>query len=107
MDATPTAQFHALADPTRRGIFEQLLREGEQTVRHLTDQAGVSQPAVSKHLKTLKEAGLVIDHPRGRETHYQATPEGLTPIFNWVQQYAVYWQGRLDALEDVLDRMED
>ncbi|GGJ36471.1 ArsR/SmtB family transcription factor [Deinococcus roseus] len=104
---TPTEQFHALADPTRRGIFEHLLRDGHQTVRSLTQQAGVSQPAVSKHLKTLKEAGLVTDHPQGRETHYQATPEGLVPIFNWVQEYAVYWQGRLDDLERLLDGMDE
>lgn len=107
MSSTPTEQFHALADPTRRGIFEQLLREGEQTVRSLTLQAQVSQPAVSKHLRTLKEAGLVTDHPRGRETHYQATPEGLAPIFNWMQEYAMYWQGRLNDLESLLDRMEE
>lgn len=104
---TPTAQFHALADPTRRGIFEQLLREGRQPVRWLTTQTHVSQPAVSKHLKVLKDAGLVTDHPQGRETYYQAAPDGLTPIFDWLGQYAVYWQERMNALENLLDSMED
>ena len=71
----PNAQdrsFRSLADPTRRAIFERLCRDGEQTVRALTDRAGVSQPAVSKHLRVLKLARLVRDRHEGRETHYSA-----------------------------------
>jgi DNA-binding transcriptional ArsR family regulator len=70
--------FKALADPTRRAIFERL-SEGEQTVHALTDDAGVSQPMVSKHLATLKRARLVGNRRQGRETHYQARPEALAP----------------------------
>ena len=60
--------FRSLADPTRRALFERLCREGEQTVRALTDKAGISQPAVSKHLAVLKQAGLVKDRHEGRQT---------------------------------------
>ena len=69
--------FRTLADPTRRAIFERLARDGEQTVRVLTDHSGVSQPAVSKHLAVLKLAGLVRDRHQGRQTHYSAEPQGL------------------------------
>ncbi|HEX6121180.1 MAG TPA: metalloregulator ArsR/SmtB family transcription factor, partial [Dongiaceae bacterium] len=72
MQVAPDTLFRSLADPTRRAIFERLAVEGEQTVRMLTDHAGVSQPAVSKHLGILKHAGLVADRRMGRETHYSA-----------------------------------
>ena len=71
--------FRALADPTRRSIFEELTRQGEQTVHALTRYAGVSQPAVSKHLTVLKRAKLVRHRREGRETHYRAQPEALAP----------------------------
>ena len=71
--------FKTLADPTRRAIFERLCREGEQTVGALTARAGVSQPAVSKHLGVLKLAGLVLDRQEGRQTHYSALPGALAP----------------------------
>ena len=64
--------FRTLADPTRRAIFERLCRDGEQTVGALTARAGISQPAVSKHLGVLKQAGLVRDRHEGRQTHYSA-----------------------------------
>ena len=72
MRAEPTAAFKALGDPTRRGLFERLIREGELTVHALTAHSGVSQPAVSKHLNSLKLAGLVRGRHDGRETHYRA-----------------------------------
>ncbi|WP_127143415.1 ArsR/SmtB family transcription factor [Pelagibacterium montanilacus] len=98
--------FAALSDPTRRGIFERLCRDGDLTVRALTLQSGVSQPAVSRHLKTLKQAGLVIDRPEGRQTHYSARREGLGPLVDWTRQMGGFWEERLDALEDVLKRMD-
>jgi DNA-binding transcriptional ArsR family regulator len=72
MHSAPDMVFRTLADPTRRAIFERLVRDGEQTVRALTDHSGVSQPAVSKHLAVLKHAGLVRDRHEGRQTHYSA-----------------------------------
>lgn len=98
--------FTTLADPTRRAIFERLTRRGEQTVRLLTDHAGVSQPAVSKHLAVLKQAGLVRDRRQGRETHYSAKPEGLRPLIDWMQHYGQFWRARFDKLEDLLNRMD-
>ena len=105
----PTASdtlFKTLADPTRRAIFEQLCREGEQTVGALTAHAGVSQPAVSKHLRVLKQAGLVRDRHEGRQTHYSAHRGALAPLLDWTSQMAGFWQSRFDALEDLLKRMD-
>jgi DNA-binding transcriptional ArsR family regulator len=98
--------FRSLADPTRRAIFERLCRAGEQTVAALTAQAGVSQPAVSKHLAVLKQAGLVRDRHQGRQTHYSAQLGALAPLIDWTSQMAGFWQNRFDRLEDLLKRMD-
>ncbi|WP_314947192.1 metalloregulator ArsR/SmtB family transcription factor [Bradyrhizobium cosmicum] len=106
MSAAHDLLFRTLADPTRRAIFERLCREGEQTVRVLTAHSGVSQPAVSKHLGALKQAGLVRDRHEGRQTHYSAQPGALNPLVDWTSQMAGFWQNRLDALDDLLKRMD-
>lgn len=106
MPAVPDALFRTLADPTRRAIFERLVSGGEQTVRALTDFAGVSQPAVSKHLALLKVAGLVKARPSGRLVHYSADPQGLAPLVDWMSQYGAFWQTRFDRLEELLERMD-
>ncbi len=98
--------FRTLADPTRRGIFERLCREGEQTVGALTTWAAVSQPAVSKHLAVLKQAGLVRDRHAGRQTHYSAEPRALDPLNDWTREMAGYWQRKFDDLEVLLGRMD-
>ena len=98
--------FKTLGDPTRRAIFERLCREGEQTVGALTARAKVSQPAVSKHLGILKQAGLVRDRHEGRQTHYRARPGALTPLIDWTGQMASFWDSRFDDLEDLLKRMD-
>ena len=98
--------FKTLADPTRRAIFERLCREGECTVGVLTARAGVSQPAVSKHLGVLKQAGLVLDRHEGRQTHYSARRGALAPLINWTSQMTGFWEKRFDDLEDVLKRMD-
>lgn len=98
--------FRTLADPTRRGIFEQLCRDGEQTVGALTVRARVSQPAVSKHLGALKLAGLVQDRPDGRLTHYSARPGALSPLVDWTSRMAGFWEGKFDDLEDLMKRMD-
>lgn len=100
------AIFKALSDPTRRSLFERLCREGEQTVVALTRHAGISQPAVSKHLAALKLAGLVTDRPDGRQTHYSAQPAALGPLRDWTLEMAAFWQGRFDKLDDLLNRMD-
>lgn len=98
--------FRTLADPTRRGLFERLCREGEQSVGALTAGAGVSQPAVSKHLGVLKQAGLVLDRHEGRRTHYCAQLGALAPLEDWTRQMTGFWRGRFDDLEDLLKRMD-
>jgi DNA-binding transcriptional ArsR family regulator len=98
--------FRALADPTRRAIFEQLTRQPELTVHALTRHAGVSQPAVSKHLTVLKRAKLVRHRREGRETHYRAQFESLAPVVDWLEQYGKFWRDRFDRLEELLERME-
>jgi DNA-binding transcriptional ArsR family regulator len=104
--AAPDTLFRTLADPTRRAIFEQLCRDGEQTVRALTYEAGVSQPAVSKHLGVLETAGLVRGRRAGRETHYRAQPKALTPLIDWMSLYGAFWRQRFDRLEALLKRMD-
>ena len=98
--------FRALSDPTRRALFEELSRRGEQTVHALTRYAGVSQPAVSKHLTVLKRAKLVGHRRDGRETHYRARPEALRPMVDWMTMYGAFWRERFDQLEAVLQRMD-
>jgi DNA-binding transcriptional ArsR family regulator len=98
--------FRTLGDPTRRAIFEHLAGGGERNVRALTEFAGVSQPAVSKHLAVLKLAGLVRDRPEGRETHYRAELKGLAPLIDWIEHYGAFWRDRFDRLETLLDRMD-
>lgn len=106
MTPDPDVLFKTLSDPTRRALFERLCREGELTVRALTDQSGVSQPAISKHLGVLKLAGLVLDRPAGRQTHYIARPEALRPLIDWMAFYGAFWRDRFDHLEDLLNRMD-
>src|SRR5882762_6703063 len=106
MQSSVAHVFKALADPTRRGIFEALTRDGEQTVHALTQAGSVSQPMVSKHLGVLKRARLVRGCRRGRETHYSAHPQALSPLFDWMKHYNTFWKARFDRLEDVLERMD-
>lgn len=106
MQAATENVFKALADPTRRAIFERLARDGEQTVHALTARAGVSQPAVSKHLGILKHAKLVRDRREGRQTHYSAQPQALKPVIDWMKVYGAFWSERFDRLESLLKRMD-
>ncbi|WP_441242235.1 ArsR/SmtB family transcription factor [Tardiphaga sp. 768_D3_N2_1] len=107
MPDTYDTLFKTLADPTRRAIFERLCRDGEQTVAALTARAGVSQPAVSKHLGVLKQAGLVLDRHQGRQTHYRSRPAALAPLLDWTNQMAGFWESRFDDLEQLLKRMDN
>jgi DNA-binding transcriptional ArsR family regulator len=98
--------FRVLADPTRRSLFERLAQEGELSVATLTAGAGVSQPAVSQHLAALKGAGLVAETKAGRSTLYRVDPDGLKPLVDWLAHYSVFWRDRFDALEDLLNKMD-
>src|SRR6266849_5504189 len=107
MQAVADDLFKALADPTRRAIFERLARDGEQTVHALTDRAGVSQPAVSKHLAVLKTARLVRDKRDGRETHYSAQPQALAPMIVWIAHYERFWDDHLHRLQKQLSKRSE
>jgi DNA-binding transcriptional ArsR family regulator len=106
MQRSGNALFKALADPTRRALFEYLACAGEQTVHALTARAGVSQPMVSKHLASLKRAKLVRHRRDGRETHYSAQPKALAPLVDWISLYGTFWRDRFDHLESLLERMD-
>ena len=96
--------LRALADPTRRSLFERVTSAVEITVGDLTEGSGVSQGAVSQHLKALKQAGLVSERPEGRKVFYRANPQGLEPMLEWMTRYAVFWSQRLDVLERLLQQ---
>ena len=102
---TQTSIFRALGDPTRRAIYEKLVGE-EATVSTLTACFSVSQPAISQHLKILRDAGLVRVRRAGREAHYGAGPEGLKPLFDWVAHYQEFWRTREAALKQVLKEID-
>ena len=94
--------YAALAAPPRRQILD-LLREGERSVGDLVARLKLSQPGVSKHLKVLREAGLVEVRPRGRERWYGLRPQPLAEVDEWLAPYRAHWNARLDALERHLE----
>jgi DNA-binding transcriptional ArsR family regulator len=104
--APVTSVMRALADPTRRAVFERIAGSGEITVGELTRDSGVTQGAISQHLKSLKQAGLVAERPDGRKVYYRAAPEGLAPLVDWMSHYAVFWRERFDNLRDLLKEID-
>ena len=104
-DATFDA-FRALSDPTRRTLLD-LLMEGPKVVKELLEHFDCSQPAISQHLRTLLEAGLVTATSEGRQRRYHIRGEGIKPVADWVEPYQKLWQGKLDALGQLLDGMEE
>lgn len=93
--------FHALSDPTRRRILEQLSRN-DRTVMELASQFTISQPAVSKHLRVLEEAGLISRRKSGRQRFCRVQPAGLRSAADWMATWSAYWDLRLDGLQQVL-----
>ena len=109
MTSAPTVEnkiFQALADPSRRAIFESLT-QGEAAVKDLTARFDISQPAVSQHLANLKEAGLVNGRRQGRCVYYRVDPRGLKPLIDWIAHYRAFWTERVDRLEELLDNMDE
>jgi DNA-binding transcriptional ArsR family regulator len=94
--------FDVLAEPTRRDILD-LLRGHERSVGELVDELALSQPGVSKHLRVLREAGLVEVRPAGQRRVYELRAEPLAEIDAWLRPYRRFWSSRLDALERHLD----
>ena len=105
--AALTTVMRALADPTRRAVFERVVRSEEITVAELTRGSGVTQGAISQHLKSLKQAGLVAERPAGRHVFYRAEPEGLVPLVDWMNHYGAFWRERFANLKTVLKEMDD
>ncbi len=98
--------MRTLADPTRRAVFERVAGCDEITVSELTRGSGVTQGAISQHLKSLKLAGLVAERPEGRHVYYRAQPEGLEPLADWMSHYAVFWQARFANLRTLLEEID-
>jgi DNA-binding transcriptional ArsR family regulator len=94
--------YAALAEPNRRQILD-LLRGGERSVGELVERLELSQPGVSKHLKVLREAGLVAVRAAGKRRLYALEPEPLAEVDAWLEPYRAFWSGRLDALERHLE----
>ena len=101
-----SAVMRTLADPTRRAVFERIVMSDEITVAELTRGSGVTQGAVSQHLKSLKLAGLVVERPEGRNVYYRAEPEGLGPLVDWMSHYAVFWRDRFANLRTLLKEID-
>lgn len=97
--------FRALADPTRRAVYERLAA-GEMTVSELRRGMSVSQPAVSQHLAVLRGAGLVAERRAGRNAYYRADPQGLDPLLGWIERYRAFWPERIERLKAVLKDMD-
>jgi DNA-binding transcriptional ArsR family regulator len=102
-----TTVLKTLADPTRRAMFERIAREGEIEATGLVRGTKVSQPAVSQHLRALREAGLVIERRDGRHIRYRLAPKGLAPLVDWIGHYQAFWRERFDNLETVLKESEE
>src|SRR5262245_59094134 len=98
--------FQALADPSRRAILEALAR-GEAAVKDLTARFDISQPAVSQHLATLKDAGLVNGRREGRHVYYRVESRGMKPLVDWFAHYRTFWTEHVDRLERLLERMDE
>ena len=101
-----TSVMRALADPTRRAVYERIASADEITVVELTRGSGVTQGAVSQHLKSLKQAGLVAERPEGRNVYYRAAPGGLAPLADWMDHYRVFWRDSLDRLRALLEEID-
>ena len=101
-----TTAFDVLAEPNRRRILDSL-RDGERPVGELVHELRMSQPAVSKHLRALRDAGLVEVRPDAQRRYYRLQAGPLRELDAWIAPYRRFWEQRLDALEAHLDTMED
>ena len=100
-----TTAFELLADPTRRRVLDEL-RAGERSVGELVDRLNMSQPAISKQLRVLREAGLASVRADAQRRIYRLDPDGLREVDEWLAPYRAFWEARLDAMERTLESME-
>jgi DNA-binding transcriptional ArsR family regulator len=104
--ATTTDSFNAVAEPRRRQILD-ALAGGERPVNDLVQLLGLGQPQVSKHLRVLREVGLVQAREDGRRRLYRLNGRPLKPIHDWIENYRGMWEGRFEAMDDVLGQLKD
>ena len=104
--ATTTDAFNAVAEPRRRQILDVLVG-GERPVTDLVTELGLAQPQVSKHLKVLREVGLVDVREHGRQRVYRLNGRPLQPIHDWVRQYERTWNERFDSLDELLEELKE
>ena len=104
--ATTTDAFNAVAEPRRRQILD-VLADGERPVNDLVRLVGLAQPQVSKHLRVLREVGLVDVHQEGRQRMYRLNGRPLKPIHDWVTSYQQAWEERFAALDDLLEELKE
>ena len=104
--ATTADAFNAVAEPRRRQILD-LLADGERPVNDLVERLGLGQPQVSKHLRVLREVGLVDVRDAGRQRIYRLNARTLKPIHDWVRRYEDAWNERFDRLEEVLEELKE
>ena len=102
-----TSVMKTLADPTRREVFERIAGETEIAATALVKGLRVSQPAVSQHLRALREAGLVAERRDGRRIYYRTEPKGLAPLADWLSTYEAFWRERFEKLERFLEENGD
>ena len=97
--------FQAIADPTRREIINMIAHE-TLNLNSVAEKFHISRPAISKHIKILTECGLIVINQKGRERHCEANLKKLNQVSEWVEQYKVFWNKKLDALENYLDELQ-
>ena len=95
--------FQAIADPNRRAIIN-LVAQQQLTLNGVAENFDVSRPAISKHIKILTECGLIIVRQKGRERYCEANLKALAEVSDWVNQYKIFWNDKLDALERFLEK---
>jgi DNA-binding transcriptional ArsR family regulator len=100
---SPEATFHALADPTRRAVLD-LLRQGARPAGQIAGAFPVSRPAISRHLRQLRRARLVVEHRRGRHRYYQLNAEPLKAVDSWLHHYRNFWQANLANLKSFVEQ---
>ena len=104
--ATTTDAFNAVAEPRRRQILD-LLAEGEASVNEIVARLGMAQPQASKHLRVLREVGLVEVREAGRQRMYRLNGRSLKPIHDWVSEYGRLWNERFEQLDVLLDELKE
>ena len=104
--ASIDAVMRTLSDPTRRAVFERIVAADEISVLELTEGSGVTQGAISQHLKSLRLAGLIAERPEGRKVYYRAEPQGLAPLVDWMGHYGLFWRERFANLRTLLKEID-